>query len=155
MDLIRNEDVVSIENLIPIIVTKAAQLENIYQQIDKLEELVKMVKANVDQFEIEVNKAEELFSNQNRVKKFFNSWLINKKQSKVKKTPNYNSPLIFNYDQYVNRSCEDSKQKSQQTNCDIKHRSVATHLNINSSSTSTLNLNGSTNHTSDQLSFQS
>ena len=130
LDLIRNEDIVCIEKLTPVIVAKAAQMEAIYRQIDKLEEFVKMVNTNVEQFKIEVNKAEEFFSNQSKLKKFFNSWLNNKKLSREKVKPIYQSPSIFRYDDLINRYNNVTKP-SQFSNCDTSLSAITSHFSSN------------------------
>ncbi|RWS01372.1 biogenesis of lysosome-related organelles complex 1 subunit 4-like protein [Dinothrombium tinctorium] len=94
IDMIREQNSVCLEQKLPIVYAKCTELEDLFRSIDRLEEMVKIVKATVDAMECEVIKAEELFAN-NKIKKFLSSFWNNKRRSSDSRKPKYVEPKLF------------------------------------------------------------
>lgn len=74
----RTEEIANVDQALISVAAKIDQLEIVFKQIDKLAGFVDMVRRQVDALDDELIKAEKLFSNPNRVVKFFTSLLARK-----------------------------------------------------------------------------
>lgn len=75
LDRIRNETNGYSTDLVPAFRAKRQQLRTVYAKIDKLLELVDIVKLTVDSTEAELTKAEAKFNSSNKLSRFFSSLL--------------------------------------------------------------------------------
>lgn len=75
LDKIRNESNGYLTELVPELKQKKQQLRTVYAKIDKLLELVDIVKSTVDSMESELAKAEAKFASSNKFSRFFSSLL--------------------------------------------------------------------------------
>lgn len=121
MDVIRADNSTCLNQLLKEISSKSALMERIYERVDRLEELVEVVKRNVNAFEDEVTKAEELFGSNNKVKKFFASFMNNSKSkpynnAAVQRRPKFEPPDIFRTSDYIKPTAPLSS--TEQTNDD-------------------------------------
>lgn len=75
LDQIRNESNGYLTDLAPEFKRKKQQLRTVYAKIDKLLELVDIVKQTVDSMDGELTKAEAKFNSSNKFSRFFSSLL--------------------------------------------------------------------------------
>ena len=123
--MIRNDNNICLEEVLKNMSEKSKVMNDIYTKIDKLEQFVEIVKQCVDDMDKELTKAEQLFgdSNNNKVKKFFSSFISNtSKQTNVKRiNAKYEPKEIFKTSDYIKSSDlplipQHSNQISQQIN---------------------------------------
>ncbi|XP_054165004.1 biogenesis of lysosome-related organelles complex 1 subunit 4-like [Oppia nitens] len=110
IDMIRNDNNICLEEVVNKITEKSKIMDEVYSKIDRLEQFVEIVKKCVDDMDTELTKAEQLFgdnNNNNRVKKFFNSFIGNtSKQNDFKRLDvSYEPKEIFRTDDYI-KSCD-------------------------------------------------
>lgn len=113
VDAIRSDNTECFEQLVPLICQEAAALEQMYQNIDKLEHVVSIVKHTVLIMEQEVEKAEKLLSNSNTIKKLFNSLFSNSsKKVYSSRRPKFIQPKIYDSNQFFlsNPHSNDNKE---------------------------------------------
>ncbi|CAG2116825.1 unnamed protein product, partial [Medioppia subpectinata] len=79
IEMIRNDSNICVEEVTKKMTNECQSMEHIYGQIDRLDQFVKVVANTVQEMDNELTKAEQLFAddNNNKVKKFFTSFLTN------------------------------------------------------------------------------
>ncbi|CAL1271968.1 unnamed protein product [Larinioides sclopetarius] len=106
VDMVRSDNTVCLNQKLPGIHEKFAEMEKVFVQIDRLEEMIKVIKQNLDVMEEKVNEAEEHLDSSS-VKKLFNSFqkpLFSKKGADQKKHLKYEAPEIFKTDDFFPNS---------------------------------------------------
>lgn len=110
LDLIRNDNNGYLSDLVPEFKKKKQQLRTVYAKIDKMLELVDMIKHTVDLIETELNKAELKFNNPSKLTKFISSLIGNNSSDHLNQTnAQFNLPTIFKTDDYFQTNSADSK----------------------------------------------
>ena len=105
LDLIRNENNGYLTDLVPEFRKKKHQLRIVYDKIDKLLELVEVVKNTVDLMESELNKAEIKFNSSNKLSRFFSSLIGSSPDtSTVQAESEFRTPYIFKTNDYFQHS---------------------------------------------------
>ncbi|KAI1285268.1 Biogenesis of lysosome-related organelles complex 1 subunit 4 [Halotydeus destructor] len=95
LDVIREDNTQCFEHMLPSLYQEALHLDNLYSEIDRLEQAILVVKRTVLKMETEVENAEKLLSSQNAVKKIF-STLFGSSRKSVHRRPKYVEPPLFN-----------------------------------------------------------
>ncbi len=117
--MIRTDNNICLEQVLKKVHEKSLIMDQIYHKIDKLQEFVQIVKKSVDDMEEEVTKAEQLFGNNNKVKKFLSSFISSSssKPSTSQRKAKYEPKDIFITSDYI-KSCdsETDQNLSQLTN---------------------------------------
>jgi cappuccino protein len=106
LDVIRSDNVLCLEQVLNRIYTKSLEMETLYEEVDRLQEFVAIVRRSVEDMETQVLTAEKLLKNQNSVQKFFsNIWGKNgkNKASSSARKPKYSAPDIFRTEDYLRR----------------------------------------------------
>lgn len=96
----RSEEISNADYALISVAAKIDQLDTVFNQIDKLANFVDMVRQQVDTLDEEIVKAEKLFSNPNKVVKFFTSLLNRKLPLSEPSKPNFIE--IFKTQNYIN-----------------------------------------------------
>lgn len=100
LEMIRTDNNVCLEQSLVRLKEKSIVMEKIYEQIDKMQNFVEIVKQCVNQMDDEVTKAEQLFAT-NSVKKFFKS-IINTSGNRLHhQQPRFELPDIFKVEDYI------------------------------------------------------
>ncbi|GFQ96541.1 biogenesis of lysosome-related organelles complex 1 subunit 4 [Trichonephila clavata] len=110
VDMVRGDNALCLNQTLPEIHKKCAEMEKIFVQIDHLEEMVKTIKQNLDVMEEKVNEAEEQLDSSS-VKKLFNTLqkpLFSKKPSE-KKQLKYEPPEIFKTEDFFPASASSAE----------------------------------------------
>ncbi len=119
LEIIRTDNNICLEQVLKKVHEKSLIMDQIYHKIDKLQEFVQIVKKSVDDMEEEVTKAEQLFGNNNKVKKFLSSFISSSssKPSTSQRKAKYEPKDIFITSDYI-KSCdsETDQNLSQLTN---------------------------------------
>jgi cappuccino protein len=119
LEMIRTDNNICLEQVLKKVHEKSLIMDQIYHKIDKLQEFVEIVKKSVDDMEEEVTKAEQLFGNNNKVKKFLSSFISSSssKPSTSQRKAKYEPKDIFITSDYI-KSCdsETDQNVSQLTN---------------------------------------
>nr|CAB3225751.1 biogenesis of lysosome-related organelles complex 1 subunit 4-like [Phallusia mammillata] len=107
LDMIRTDNALATEQLLPLVQAKIHSLDPVFKQIDQLEAFVVIVKQNVAQFEAEVKKKENDYSALTSLKNAFSnfSFLGRKKKPTPSVSPRNSTPYepipIFSTSQYI------------------------------------------------------
>ena len=107
IEMIRNDNNICLEEVLKNISQKSIEMNEIYAKIDKLEQFVQIVRQCVDDMDKELTKAEQIFgdNNNNRVKKFFSSFISNTSKPNVKPIDaKYEPKDIFRTSDYIKSS---------------------------------------------------
>ncbi|XP_055939488.1 biogenesis of lysosome-related organelles complex 1 subunit 4-like [Argiope bruennichi] len=111
VDMVRSDNTVCLNQKLPGIHEKFAEMEKVFVQIDRLEDMIKVIKQNLEVMEEKVNEAEEHLDSSS-VKKLFNSFqkpLFSKKTGDQKKHLKYESPEIFKTDDFFPNSASSAE----------------------------------------------
>ena len=109
IEMIRNDNNICLDEVLKNVSEKSKVMNEIYTKIDKLDQFVQIVRQSVDDMDKELTKAEQLFgqsNNNNKVKKFFSSFISNtSKQNNVKRIDvKYEPKEIFKTSDYIRSS---------------------------------------------------
>lgn len=136
LDIIRNDNTLCVEQVLPRVIEKSKEMEDLYKEIEKIEKFVDIVKGTINSMEIEVTKAEELFKNQNKVKKFFSSiWSNKSNRNRKNRRSKYVAPEILSFSQYLSKSSETIADKVNEDHLSLKQSSSHDELDHNTDMT--------------------
>ncbi|KAG8201631.1 hypothetical protein JTE90_012701 [Oedothorax gibbosus] len=106
VDMVRGDNALCLNQTLPEIHKKCSEIEKVFHQVDRLEDMVKAIKQNLDVMEDKVNEA-EVHLDTSSVKKLFNSLqkpLFSKKAAEPKKQIKYEPPVIFRTEDFFPNS---------------------------------------------------
>ncbi|XP_013392628.1 biogenesis of lysosome-related organelles complex 1 subunit 4 [Lingula anatina] len=121
VDLIRSDSTLCLKTTLPKIQAKSAEMEKMFERIDKLESFVSLVKQNLNATEEQVSKAEDELGSFSSFKKMLNSFSVpsflssKKPSTPVKAAKETYSPLeVIDCNNFFSSTTSDSKSSGGQ-----------------------------------------